>query len=197
MDFRLDDSLEPIPYCVVRANSSEAKTIGLSGLLGSVKQNTSARPSDASRKCGANVPAGRSSRTSMSNALLALSSSFWFTLGCASSSGVEIVNEKRNALRTMDIEVSSKSEQELGIFKDLSEMLVAKQLLGAPLHGIHARGRTFLSRRDQVKRPRVVLADWFKLLRIAVVGPLALKRRQRIRCRPGVDLHWAFPETST
>ena len=36
---------------------SEAKTIGLSGLDGSVKQNTSARPSEASRKCGASVPA--------------------------------------------------------------------------------------------------------------------------------------------
>ena len=83
-----------MPYCVVRLNSSEANTIGLSGLDGSVRQKTSARPSDASHKCGASIPvillemlwlairiywcvikAGNSSFTKASNAVCALFSS--------------------------------------------------------------------------------------------------------------------------
>ena len=35
---------------------AEAKTMGLSGRDGSVRQKTSARPSEASLRCGANVP---------------------------------------------------------------------------------------------------------------------------------------------
>lgn len=46
-----------IPKDVCAASvPSEAKTMGLSGLDGSVKQNTSARPSEASLKCDGRVP---------------------------------------------------------------------------------------------------------------------------------------------
>lgn len=73
---------------------SDAKTIGLSCFDGSVKQNTSASPSDVSRKFGARAPvtlavmlaltiwmywwvtnAGNSSFASTSNAAVALASS--------------------------------------------------------------------------------------------------------------------------
>ena len=78
--------------------------MGLSGLDGSVRQNTSANPSDASRRCGASVPvilremlwlttctktcvikAGRSSWVNTVNAEAALSSSSRLEVGLARS----------------------------------------------------------------------------------------------------------------
>jgi hypothetical protein len=39
-----------------QVSPSDAKTVGLSSLEGSVKQKTSANPSDAACRCGANDP---------------------------------------------------------------------------------------------------------------------------------------------